>query len=54
MKESHAQDFPGSPVVRFSAFMAEGPGSISGQELRYCKLCGMSKKKQKKQTESHV
>ena len=41
-------EFPGGPVVRLCVFIAEGVGSILGQELRSCRPYGMAKKKKKK------
>ena len=41
-------DFPGSPVVKTSAAKVGSAGSIPGRELKQHMLCGMAKKKKKK------
>ena len=41
-------ELPGDPVVRIGHFHCCGIGSVSGQELRSCKLQDMTQKKKKK------
>ena len=48
IKYINSWEFPGGPVVRLCAFIAEGMGSKLGQELRSCKPHGMAKKKKKR------
>ena len=41
------REFPGGLVLRIQGFHYRGLGSVSGQELRSCKLHGAAKKKKK-------